>query len=99
MQKLLVAVFNLFDGMLVVVGSNRYVSAVDDLQSGLKGVHCEGDIVPAIERKPTRACADTGRPKARSGTVRCPGILIQLVRSVSIQEILLRNAHLRKERQ
>ena len=61
MKELLVAVFNLLDGVLVVVRSDGNVTAVDDLQAREEGVDLEGDVVASVESQTTRPGSDTGR--------------------------------------
>ena len=73
--KSLVAVFNLFDGVLVVVRRDGNISAVDDLQARQEGVDFEGHVVPAIERQATGAGSDSSGAKPSTRTIRRSCIL------------------------
>jgi hypothetical protein len=49
MEKSLVAILYLFNSILIVVRSDRYITAIDDLQSRLEGVYFQWNIVATIE--------------------------------------------------
>lgn len=48
-----VAVFDLVEGVGVVVGCHRDVAAVYDFGPGVEGVCVEGDVVAAARRRPS----------------------------------------------
>lgn len=75
LKKLLVTTGDLFDSMTVVVGSHRDVATVHDLETGLERVDLEGHVIPTVQRKTTRTCANTRWSKASTRPVRCTGIL------------------------
>ena len=53
MEEFLVAVFNLLNSEFVVVGCNRNITAVDNLEAGHERVDFEGYIVAAIQSQST----------------------------------------------
>lgn len=53
MEEFLVAVLDLLDGKLIVIGCDGDITAVDDLEAGQKGVDFEGNIVAAIQCQTT----------------------------------------------
>ena len=83
MEKSLVSVFDLLDGVLVVVRRHRYVSTVDHLKARHKRVHGEGNVVAAVESQATGACPDASGAKACAGAVRGSGVLNSLMSGCS----------------
>ena len=53
MQKFLVAVFDLLDGIFVVVWRDGNVAAIDDLEAGEEGVDSEGHVVAPVQSQTT----------------------------------------------
>ena len=75
MEKLLVTVFDLLDGVLVVVRGHWDVTAVDNLETREERVYGKRYVVATVERQATRACADPSRTEPGARAVRCAGVL------------------------
>lgn len=74
-EKLLVTVFDLLDGILIVVWRDGNVATVHQLKAGQERVDGKGNIVAAIQGQTTRACSDARWPEAGARAVRGPGVL------------------------
>ena len=74
-QQLPVSVLDLLDRERVVVRRHGDVPAIDDLQPGQKRIDLQRHVVPAVQRQPSRSCADSRRSEACARSVRRSGVL------------------------
>ena len=70
LEKSLVSILDLLDGIFVVVGRDGNVTTVDKLEPGAEWIDCKRDIVSAIESQTTRASTNPSRTESSTGAVR-----------------------------
>ncbi len=75
MKKGLVTIFYLFNSIFIVVRSDRYITAIDDLQSRLEGIYLQWNIVATVKGQTTRTSANSSGAEASTRAIRGPGIL------------------------
>ena len=77
-QEGLVTIFDLLNGILVVVWRNGDIPTVDYLEARQERVDRQGDVVAAVESEAARSGSDTRWTKPCTRAIRCAGILIGL---------------------
>ena len=75
MKEFFMAVFNLTNRILVVVGGDGNVTAIDDFESSQERVDSERNVVAAVQSQPTRPCPDARWSESGARTVGSPGVL------------------------
>ena len=78
-QQLAVSVLDLLDRIRVVVRRHRYIAAIDDPEPGQERIHLQRHVVATVQRQAARSRTYTGGSEARSGPVRCAGVLRRAV--------------------
>lgn len=98
LKKFLVTIFYLRNSKFIVVRCNRYVAAIDDLQSWLEGIYLHWNIVATIKGQTTRTGTNSSRAETSTRTIRGPGIL-QTVTGFHQLTTFIQNSNLRKVHQ
>ena len=75
MKKLLVAIFDLLNGILIVIRRNGDIATVDQLQARKEGIDLKWYVVSAVKSEAARARSDTSRPEPGTRAVRGAGVL------------------------